>query len=89
MKWEHELEQVIELAEMAEESALSELGAFGSCQGWFFGSAECSMVYESGLELYEDDRIEMFDGGEVSQEWRAWEAASEDIPMFFEVNLSI
>ena len=87
MKWE--LEQVIELAEVAEESALSELAAFGSCQGWFFGSAEAPIVYETGFELFEDDRIEMFDGDEVSQEWRAWEAASDDIPEFFEVNLSI
>ena len=28
--WEHELEQIIELAEAAHESAMSELAAFGS-----------------------------------------------------------
>lgn len=88
MKWENELENVIELAEIAEESALSELAAFGSCQGWLFGSCDASFT-DTGFELYEDDRMEMFDGWEVSDEWRAWEAASEDIPMFFEVNLSI
>lgn len=89
MKWENELENVIELAEIAEESALSELAAFGSCQGWLFGSCDASVVWETGFELYEDEHVEMFDGWEVSDEWRAWEAASEDIPMFFEVNLSI
>ena len=30
MTWEQEMEQAIELAEMAEEAALAELGAFGS-----------------------------------------------------------
>ena len=88
-RWADRSERWAELAEVAEESALSELAAFGSCQGWFFGSAECSVVYETGFELYEDDRIEMFDGDGVSQEWRAWEAASEDIPGFFALNLSI
>lgn len=88
MTWENELEQIIETAEMAHESAMSELEVFGDCQGWFFGSCDTSCTDE-GLELYEDDRMQMWDGWDVSDEWRAWESASEDIPMFFEVNLSI
>ena len=90
MKWENEVESIVELVEVAEESTLSELAAFGSCQGWFFGSAECSMVYETGFELWEDDRMEPFDDEwNVTEEWLAWDDASEDIPEFFELNLSV
>lgn len=90
MEWENEVENVIELVEVAEESTLSELAAFGSCQGWFFGSAECSMVYETGFELWQEDRIECFnEDWSLSDEWLAWNDASEDIPEFFELNLSV
>lgn len=90
MKWENEVENIVELVEVAEESTLSELSAFGSCQGWFFGSAECPMVYETGFELWEDDRMEPFDDEwNVTEEWLAWDDASEDIPGFFELNLSV
>lgn len=85
-----ERDEVIELAELANESAMSEISAFGSCQGWFFGAAEVSAVYETGYELWEDERVEMFDEEwNVSEEWLAWDAASEDIPGFFELNLSV
>jgi len=61
MKWEQELEQVIEHAEMAEEAALSELGAFGCV--WFedgLGEAdipdyeEDRSAYEAGWQAFED-----------------------------------
>lgn len=85
-----EMDELVELAEMAEESAMTELEVFGSCQGWFFGSAEASIVYETGFELYEDDRIEPLDGDwNATEEWLAWDAASEDIPGFFDMNLSL
>lgn len=35
MKWEHELEQIIELAEMALESSNTELATFGTRAAWF------------------------------------------------------
>ena len=90
MLWEHELETIAEMAELAEESALAELGAFGSCQGWFFGSAEAPVVWETGFELWEEERMECFDEDwNVTKEWLAWEAASEDIPGFYELNLSL
>lgn len=90
MTWENESREIAELAEMAEESAQVERAALGSCAGWFFGSAECPMAYETGYDLWDDDRMEPFDDEwTVSEEWLAWEAASEDIPMFFELNLSV
>ena len=85
-----ERDETIELAELAEESCMSELAAFGDCQGWFFGSAEAPIVYETGFELWEDDGIEMLDEDwNVTEEWFAWDAASEDIPRFYEMNLSL
>ena len=88
--WEIKAEQAIELAEMAHESAMTELAVFGNCQGWFFGSAECSMVYETGYELWQEERIECLnEDWSLSEEWLAWDAASADIPGFFELNLSV
>lgn len=43
--WEAiEHDELIELVELAEESAMSELAAFGNCAGWFFGSCDASIV---------------------------------------------
>ena len=81
--WAIESEQAAELAEFAERSAMSELAAFGSCQGWFFGSAEAPIVYETGFKLWEEAEAD------IEFEWRAWDAASEDITGFFELNLSV
>ena len=85
-----ERDDIVELAELAEESAMSELAAFGNCHGWFFGSADASIVWETGFELWQDERVECFnEDWSLSEEWLAWDAASEDIPDFFELSLSV
>jgi len=87
---EFDAEQLMELVDEMEVSANVEREVFGSAEPWFFGSAEASVVYETGYELWEDDRIECFDDNwNVTDEWKAWDAASEDIPGFFELNLSM
>lgn len=76
------IEETAALAEQAEESTLAELGAFGSCQGWFFGSAEAPIVFETGFEVWEDENDEGFD-------WEAWNAATEDVPGLLTLNMSL
>jgi len=83
-------EEAARLAEIAEENAMTEVDVYGYSEPWFYGCAEAPIVYETGFELWEDDRMECFnDDWSLSDEWLAWDAASEDIPGFFECNLSI
>ena len=59
MKWEHEMEQVIELAELAEEAAMAELAAFGcywpeeAMRDDEFNEDGCEPFWQFAYDLYE------------------------------------
>lgn len=75
-----------DLAEIAEENAETELAAFGSCQGWFYGEPELNVFgadYSKGI--WSDERQFTED-----EEYDAWNAAIDDIPeRFFELDWSM
>ena len=82
---EYAIDEVCRLVEIAEESALSELGAFGSAEPWFYGEPEQS-AYGARFSktVWSDERCL------VGEEWDAWDAATEDIPeRFFELDWSM
>lgn len=62
MLWEHELETIAEFAEMAEESALAELGAFGCIEfedatsQAEFDEGECEPFWAFACDLYDEPR---------------------------------
>ena len=80
-----ERDELLELVEMAEESALSELGAFGSAEPWFYGEPDMSWYgADNSKTVWSDERYL------VGEEWDAWDAATDDIPeRFFELDWSM
>jgi len=76
-KWAIELEECIELAEVAEESALVELAVFGYAEPWLYGEPDLN----EGDVWFEDRYL-------TDEEWEAWDAATDDIPGFFELDMS-
>ena len=78
-------EDLAEMVEIAEENASAELGAFGSCQGWFYGEPDVDMFgTRFKTRIWSDERYL------VGEEWDAWDAATDDIPeRFFELDWSM
>ena len=80
-RWEaaFEVEELVEFAEIAEESALSEVAVYGYAAPWFFGEPDLNE-----LDLWYDER-RLDDEG-----WNAWNDAADDIPeRFFELDMSM
>ena len=80
-----ERDELLEMVEISEQAAISELGAFGSCQGWFYGEPEVD-VFGTRFKtmVWSDERYL------VGEEWDAWDAATDDIPeRFFELDWSM
>ena len=74
-----ERDHIIELVEMAEESALDERAAFGTAVPWFFGEPDLNE-----FDVWCDEKHLTAD------EWEAWNAATDDIPeKFFELDMSM
>ena len=72
-------DELIEFVEIAEESALSELAAFGHVEPWFFGEPDLNE-----FDLWCDER-------HLSDiEWSAWNDATDDMDWrFFELDMSM